>query len=252
LLEWCRWAYYEPRMVRRYDHVLTFTEQDGTLLKRLSGIDHATYNPRGIIVPQAIVPYEQRESATLLFIGVFDHRPNIDAALWLCSEIFPRVRKAQPDVQLRIIGGNPPGALRMMTAKNSSIHLLGFVENLEGHYNSATLFVAPMLTGGGIKTKIIHAQSYGLPVVTTPLGAEGIAGASGTTLILGRTAEELADGICLLLHDRKKAAEVGMEGRKSAIDSYAWDKTVLQQEALYRSLLSQTPDAGTRRMEGKP
>ena len=185
------------------------------------------------------VPYEERDTRTLLFVGAFDHSPNVDAALWLCSEVYPLVCKECPDVRLRLVGKNPPSALRTVAEKYPSMELLGFVSDLEKHYHSASIFVAPIRTGGGIKTKIIHAQSYGVPVVTTPLGAEGIEGTvNNSTLVLGRTAEELAAGILSLLRDRWKASSIGRKGRETAIVSYAWETTIRKQIAIYRSLLS--------------
>lgn len=91
--EWCHWALYERKMVQRFDRILTFTEQDRSLLSRLTGVHTVSYNPRGIEIPEAVSDYSSRERYSLLFVGTFNHMPNVDAAYWLCSEIFPSSRK---------------------------------------------------------------------------------------------------------------------------------------------------------------
>ncbi|HMK39239.1 MAG TPA: hypothetical protein VK569_07865, partial [Bacteroidota bacterium] len=84
--EWCRWARYEPRLVRHFDHVLTVTEQDRLLLLWLTRNERISYLPRGMHVPETLPAFDSREPRTLLFVGTFDHQPNVDAALWLARE----------------------------------------------------------------------------------------------------------------------------------------------------------------------
>ncbi len=237
-IEWCRWARYEPKAARHFDHVLTFTDQDCRLLKRLAQIRHVTFNARGIEPPDVFVPIENHNPQVVLFVGAFDHTPNVDAAIWLCSEIFPLVLQKCPRAELRLVGRSAPRQLRIAAETHPAIRLTGFVENLEDEYNKAGVFVAPIRSGGGIKTKVIHAQSYCLPVVTTPKGAEGIEGENNSTIVVGRVATELADGIVKLIMDRKAAAEMARRGRNAVLRHYAWEAVIREQEEIYRSLLN--------------
>lgn len=238
IIEWCRWARYEPAIARRQDHVFLVTEQDRVLLARLSGGKNASYAAMGLDVPETVPPYEDRDRDVLLFVGSLGHEPNVEAALWLCRDIFPLVQSECPEARLRIIGRGAPPMLRTAAAANPSIEMMGFVEDLDRLLRSASLFVAPILSGGGIKTKIVHAMSYGLPVVTTPVGAEGIEDVSSSGLQIGRTAAELAGGIIELLRDRPKAASCALRGRELVLRHYTWKETGGRQASVYESLLN--------------
>lgn len=238
-LEWCRWAAYEPKVARRQDHVFTVTEQDRALLNRLSGTADVSYAALGLDVPASVPPYEERERNAILFVGALGHAPNAESALWLCREIFPLVLARRPDAVLRIVGRNAPPELAAAASANRSIELMGFVENLEPVLCSASLAVAPIRSGGGIKTKVVQAMSYGLPVVTTPIGAEGIEELAASGLVIARTAPEIAEGILALLGDRARAAECSRRGRDLAVRHYSWDRTGRRQEQRYESLIMQ-------------
>jgi glycosyltransferase involved in cell wall biosynthesis len=240
-LEWCRWARYEPAVALAHDHVFTVTEQDRALLERLAPGVSASYQAMGLDVPEEVRPFERRERSALLFVGALGHAPNADAALWLASEIFPIVRGRIPDAVLRIAGRGASPALLAAAARNPGIELLGFVDDLASVLWSASVFVAPLRSGGGIKTKIIQAMGYGMPVVTTPVGAEGIEGAQAAGLLLGRSARELAEGVLTLLADPRGSAARAARGRALVLEEYTWERTGRRQEQRYESLLSQQP-----------
>jgi len=240
-LEWCRWANYERKMVRHFDHVLTFTQQDTDLLKRLTNSHNVSYNPRGIEIPEVVRDYSQRDRFSLLFVGTFNHLPNVDAVIWLCSEIFPELQKRCPQATLYIVGKNPPTSVRTIAAADQAIRLLGFVPQIEDYLDRLSVFVAPIRLGGGIKTKILHAQSYGIPVVTTPIGAEGIESGDETTLIVKRSVPEIVDSIVMLFANREKAAEIANKARIAVVRHYAWATVVKQLEGIYSKLLENPP-----------
>jgi glycosyltransferase involved in cell wall biosynthesis len=233
-VEWCRWARYEPGMIRRFDHVLTFTRQDQHLLERLAGVRTITANELGIDAPASVVPYEGRMPQMLLFVGTFNHTPNFDSARWLCEEIFPDIVKRYPAATLHLIGRNLP---RTFTDHlPPGVFAPGFVERIEEYYGRASVFIAPVRLGGGIKSKILHAQIHGLPVVTTPTGAEGIEGQDASTILVGRTAAELTAAVARLFEDRALAARIGAGGRAAMMRHYAWEAVAGKITELYRSL----------------
>jgi GT2 family glycosyltransferase len=138
--------------------------------------------------------FEKR--AAILFIGGYNHPPNVDAVKWLCLEIMPLVWKKLPDAQVTLLGSNPPP--EVLTLESDRVRVPGYVRNVEPYFLRSRVFVAPMRFGAGIKGKVGHSLGYGLPVVTTGVGGEGFGLTAGLNIMLADTAQEFADAIVLL------------------------------------------------------
>ncbi len=118
--------------------------------------------------------FNPSERNDLLFLGGFNHNPNVDAMLWFVNEIFPEVLKNIPDVKLYIVGSKPPKEIKNLASDN--VIVTGYVtdKELNNYFNKCKLFVCPLRYGAGIKGKIIQSMHSGLPVITTDTGNEGI------------------------------------------------------------------------------
>jgi glycosyltransferase involved in cell wall biosynthesis len=235
-VEWCRWVSFERNAAARFDHILCVTEQDRMLLEWLTSAGRVSYLPRGVDVAGQIPPYGGRESQSLLFVGTFSHRPNREAAFWLVAEIFPLVLQRHPESKLYIIGSNPPSELRQMAATTPRIEVLGFVDDVVGYLRKASVFIAPLRSGGGVKVKILHAMGQGIPVVTTKVGIEGIEGMNDETALVGDTAKRLADHICTLFEDRSRADLMGRKGWEAMRNGYSWERVVGRLDEIYRNV----------------
>jgi len=151
------------------DATITVTEQEKSTLEA-AGI-HPVYVIPTIHNAKVTTPRNYAETSGLLFIGGYGHAPNIDAAQWLCSEIMPIVWRAVPNMRVTLLGNNPPRAVTSLRSR--LVDVPGFIADVEPFFLSHRLFVAPLRFGAGMKGKIGHGLSYGLPVVTTSIGAEG-------------------------------------------------------------------------------
>lgn len=140
------------------------------------------------------------KSLAILFVAGFAHPPNIDAALWLANEIFPLVRHSVPDSHLWIVGSNPVEQVRALAS--DCIEVTGSVstEELASRYKRARVAVVPLRFGAGVKLKVVEALHDGLPLVTTPVGAQGLPGLDGAAAVR-ETAPDLASEIARLLTD---------------------------------------------------
>ncbi len=141
-----------------------------------------------------IVPFHLRKD--ILFLGGFYHIPNVDAALFLVKEIFPLIRKQLPHVCLYIVGSNPPK--QVLKLQSRYIVVTGYVADLAPFFSSCRVFVAPIRYGAGVKVKNIISMSYGLPVVTTTVGAEGLGLSDGVNVLIADTPDEFADRVVSL------------------------------------------------------
>ena len=137
------------------------------------------------------------ERSGLLFVGGFQHLPNVDAAHWLAAEIFPRIRAALPDIELHLIGSRmPESIIQLQDSPGIVVH--GFVEDLEPHLRSARISLAPLRYGAGVKGKVNQAMSYGLPVVATPCASEGMFLEHERDVLIAADAERFAEEVVRL------------------------------------------------------
>ncbi|MDC3283037.1 glycosyltransferase [Planctomycetota bacterium] len=156
----------------------------------------------------------------ILFVGGCRHLPNEDAVVWFVEEILPIIKASLPDVIFDIVGPAPTNKIQSL--KSSSICVHGGVsdEELLGFYSKTSLVVAPLRFGAGVKGKVIEAMAYGLPVVVTPIGAEGIP-LAGSPLAIKETAEEFAAEVISLLGDVDRTLEMSSAGLSFVSEYYS-------------------------------
>ena len=135
----------------------------------------------------------------LVFVGGFHHEPNVDAVIWFVKEVYPLIAKRQPETDVYVIGQEPPANVKTLASQH--IHVLGWVPDTAPYLNSALVSIAPLRYGAGMKGKIGEALAYGVPVVTTSVGAEGIGIVNGVHALVADTAEEFAQAVCRLIED---------------------------------------------------
>ena len=126
-----------------------------------------------------------------LFVGGFRHSPNVDAVLFLVNEVWPLIHRRIPSAKLYVVGADAPPKIREL--ESASVHILGYVPDLDPLLDQVRVSIAPLRFGAGMKGKISQAMAAGLPVVTTPIGAEGMPLIEGEHVMIGQTAQGLAD-----------------------------------------------------------
>lgn len=145
-----------------------------------------------------IAPFEVRQD--FLFIGGFEHTPNVDAMVWFCAEIMPLISKELPDAKLHIIGSKMPDAVRALAS--NQVLVRGYVENIDPFFESCLLSVAPLRFGAGVKGKINQSMSFGLPVVSTMIGVEGMHLTHGEDVLVAEMPARFAAAVVRLHRDR--------------------------------------------------
>ena len=176
---------------------------------------------RTIVLPtihaqRATVPPAQGRRG-VLFVGSYAHPPNVDAVQWLMKEIAPRLREGGCDEPILVTGSRMPAKLARLVHRRGG-EALGFVPHLDPLYNAARCMIAPLRFGAGIKGKIGESLAAGLPVVTTPVGAEGFPPNDG--MVVGEDADALADGVVALVGDDalwERASEAGREAIRDSV-----------------------------------
>ncbi|MCZ7573781.1 MAG: glycosyltransferase [Ardenticatenaceae bacterium] len=172
LLDYLQVRATERRLMHKAAHLLFASSRDREALVGKSG-NHATIVPNGIDLDFWSRSAPKRDANTIIFTGVMDYPPNIDAALYLAEEILPRVRLAIPAAQLLIVGRDPAPKL-IRAGQRPGVTVTGFVEDIRPYLERATVFAAPLRFGAGIQNKILEALAMELPVVASPLAADGL------------------------------------------------------------------------------
>jgi GT2 family glycosyltransferase/glycosyltransferase involved in cell wall biosynthesis len=175
-----------------------------------AGIDTSLYdfNPRD-------TSKNTREPFTLLFLGSFRHLPNQEALTWFLREVFPKVRAEEPRARVVVIGSDPPPRHSLPEAE--AIDLIGFVDDVREPLKHYALFVCPILSGSGVRVKLLEAFAAGIPVVSTRLGAEGLADKDGDLCALADDAPSFAAHIVKLLRDPETAAQMAERARAEVV-----------------------------------
>jgi glycosyltransferase involved in cell wall biosynthesis len=135
----------------------------------------------------------------IVFVGGYQHGPNVDAVQYFVSEIMPLLRKRLPGVHFHAVGSKAPAEILALASKD--VFITGFVEDLESLLDQMRVSVAPLRYGAGIKGKIGTAMAVGLPVVATSLAAEGMSLSDGENILVADGAEAFADAVTKLYQD---------------------------------------------------
>lgn len=151
------------------------------------------------------IPMDFAKREGLMFVGGFGHPPNEDAVLWFVDEVLPLIRK-RCDMPFYVIGANPTEQVKKLAG--NGVIIKGFVTDaeLEEMYNTCRMAVIPLRYGAGVKGKVIEALYYGIPMVTTSIGIEGITGAERFVEIAD-TADSFADKVTALYNNMPKLAD---------------------------------------------
>ncbi|MEO7250995.1 MAG: glycosyltransferase [Arenimonas sp.] len=136
----------------------------------------------------------------LLFVGSFRHPPNVDAALWMANDLFPLIRAELPELALHVVGADAPEAI-LALARLPGVRVHGHVADLDSLLDATRISVAPLRYGAGIKGKINHSLSRGLPVVATPCAIEGMSLVDGEDVLSADNAGDFAQAVVRLYRD---------------------------------------------------
>jgi glycosyltransferase involved in cell wall biosynthesis len=220
------WRAKELEAFRGSDVVATVTEAEADVVRSM------VPGARTVLLPTVHepdgadrIPFAQTRD--LLFIGGFLHQPNADAVRWFVREVLPLIR-GQIDARLVVIGADPPPEIRAL--ESPEVVLAGYVPHVESHFRRARVFVSPLRFGAGMKGKNGQAMAFGLPLVTTTMGADGM---------------DLVDGEHALVRDGAEAFAAGVV--ELYLDPELWQRLSRQSQALVRERWS--PDVMRKRLE---
>ncbi len=229
---------YEFDMYRDADKILTLTPQGKQeLLDICPELDIAVV-PHGVDVDDFSFSEFKEEEKNIVFVGNYLHYPNVDAVLFFHSEIWPRLKSRLPDVKFTIVGQAPPSEIQSLS-QDKDIIVTGRVDDVRPFLKKGRVFICPVRLGGGFRGKILEAMAIGRPVVSTPLGAEGVPTHPRENIILADDPEQFAQGILDLMEDDQLFERIRTNARKLVEEKYAWEKGVEIMEKVLNTMMTE-------------
>jgi len=214
----------EIEIMKQVDLVLSYS------LQELAAIEASTdckavvaQAPWFVDIPADVLPRRQRSGIS--FVGNYLHHPNVEGVNWFCDQVVPLLKSSNdPRLNLHLYGSRMPDSIKQRAS--ASITIQGYVEELSTVYNQHMIFVAPLLSGAGIKGKVMNALASGIPCVLSPYAAEGIDLRDGYDCMIARTPDQWAEAIHRLLDDEALWARISMNSREFVKTCFAFDKAL--------------------------
>jgi glycosyltransferase involved in cell wall biosynthesis len=183
-----------------------------------------TVLPNAVRLSRRAAELVQPESPylTLLFVGNLTYEPNVEAAETLARDVLPRVRRTlDRDVRAELVGSFDPDGRVAALGVLDGVELIGHADDLDACYARADLVAAPLRHGGGTRIKVLEAFSFGVPVVTTQVGAAGLGAEDGRHLLIADGAKQIAAAVSRLASDDQLAAFLAREGRALVAERFS-------------------------------
>lgn len=234
----------EIEYASRFSIVCTTSERDRQLLAALvpnvptavvpNGIDLDKYRRRAAKPP---------EPATMIFTGLMSYYPNHHGVLRFVERVMPRILDRVPHARLKIVGANPPAAIRALASPR--VEVTGRVPDVRPYYARAEVCVIPLWIGGGTRVKALEAMAMGVPIVSTPLGCEGLDVRDGQSVLFGDSDEAFADAVVRVLTRPALRSALVAEALSVAAE-YDWRRVGLTLEAVFRRVARRSAQSASR------
>ncbi len=211
----------EKEIIEKCDFIFHVSEEEEVIAQKLISHRSSVLPPVSQIINSTTSKFKNRFQ--LLFLGNYNHMPNIDGIIWFIKEVFPKILNENNKVYLNIAGGNIDKLLKKLKIEIRNIKVIGYVEDLSELYNSVGIGLAPLITGAGVKGKVLSYLSAGLPVVSTKYGSEGIVNnlRNCNSLKVTNNTNEFAEEILKIIDmDKNNFEKLSAEGKKFENDYF--------------------------------
>lgn len=209
----------ELSIIRKSDATIILSNAEKELLSK-ELVDHKNklvVIPLIMNIPGRKKQFKERDG--IVFIGGFRHQPNVDAVLYFVENIWPYMKKKRPNISFTIVGSHPPKEICALECED--IIVKGYVQDVSEIFENTLATIVPLRYGAGIKGKIGHSLSYGVPVVSTSIGVEGMGLLHDNNVITADEPHDFVDQTFKLIDDEEKWNSISLSGLKFARDHYS-------------------------------
>jgi sugar transferase (PEP-CTERM/EpsH1 system associated) len=212
----------EREYVSRAEHVLAVSENDRDFFLKYAPEDRMSVIPTGVDIDYFSPSDGEEDPHSIIFTGSMDWIANEDGIVFFIEDVLPLVRKRFPQAKLWIVGRRPTSRLRQIGRSARDVEVTGTVDDIRPYLARGSVYVVPLLIGGGTRIKIFEAMAAGKAVVSTTIGAEGLPVQHGENILLADDAETLARSVADLLGDAVRRKNMGAAARKLVSENYSW------------------------------
>lgn len=239
--EYGRTRQMEASVPSNFDRTLVTSQSDMETYLELGDHHYDTANAFSVLPNGVALEYFQvnesvpRQPATLVISGKMSYHANIAMVNYMVMEILPIIWSKRPDVQLWIVGKDPPKDIQKL-GDSSLIHVTGTVPDVRPYLQSATIAVAPLVYGTGVQNKVLESMACGTPVVATSLAVSALNVQPGRDLLVEDHPQGFADQILALLENQQDQKALGMAGRRYVEENHRWETIAMRLEDIYREI----------------
>ncbi|MGH2556942.1 MAG: glycosyltransferase family 4 protein [Actinomycetota bacterium] len=228
---------FERSEYRRFERVVVVSEEDRQALLAVNAELTIEVIPNGVDADAFDWDGTSRDRSLIVFTGVMSYAPNVTAAEVLARDVLPRVRRLLPSARLALVGRDPAPEVWAL-GDLPGVEVVGEVPDLRPRLSRAGAYACPMLTGTGIKNKLLEAMANGLPCVASPLALRGLHVTNGEQVLVGSDPDELAAHLVSVLGEEGRARGLGDAGRSYVRAHHSWASVAEQFVRVYRDVAS--------------
>jgi glycosyltransferase involved in cell wall biosynthesis len=231
-------SHWEKHFWQKADRLVAVSDEDAAIMKNMVPNLNAEVVPNGIGEDFEDIPEKTHFNKTILYMGNYKWIQNWEAVQILATEVFPLIKKAVAQARLAITGQFITDQVRSLAGSDVSIVELADHDNLGvvNAYRKSGLLVAPIYGPGGTRLKILAAMASMIPVVTTPIGAEGYGAVDGESILVGATPEEMAKKAVNILQDKVLYEKIAKNAKKLVESKFTWGPITKHLESIYREM----------------
>ena len=218
-LEALRVRLLETRLFKLFDLVVTISEEDAKIVSKLNAATPITIIPNGVSLPPEIARTSTNVKS-ILMVANFYYPPNEEGVCWFYEQVWPTVRYIHPKVNLCLVGSHSQ-TLEKLTKDDEQVEWAGTAPDLAPYYQQAVCVIVPILSGSGTRLKLLEAMAWGIPTVSTSLGAQGIEHAN--TVILADSPEDFARAIVRCILSPEIFDPSTLKAREIIVQRFSWD-----------------------------
>jgi glycosyltransferase involved in cell wall biosynthesis len=225
----------ELQYLNSYDAILPITSRDEGILKGLGCTIPSHVVPTGINSAELLPDHQNLDFPSVFHIGALDWMPNQEGLKWFFENAWDKILDKHPELKFYLAGRNAPEYFRNLPYRN--VIFLGEVDDAYDFIRSRAIMIVPILSGSGMRIKIIEGMALGKAIVTTSTGTEGIAATHRTNVFIEDDPEGFASSVCELAEDRNYCLKIGENARTfvtAQYDNFAISSSLL---AFYQNLL---------------
>jgi len=227
---------YERKVAHGFDHSIVCTARERDDFERLIPGADVSCVGNGVDLDYYCSSGTAKRPGGLIFTGVMDYLPNVDAVIWFSDHILPRVRDAMPEATFTICGSKPTEEARAL-ATRPGITVTGWVDDVRPYLDAAEVAVVPIRIARGIQNKLLEAMAMGLPCVSAPAAFNGIEVTGDPGVFIAEEADEFAARVIALLESPNLRAQASRAARSAVERHYSWDAQLSRLDSIMENIV---------------